>query len=225
MIEVLDEIWKWSEVWALFIPIGALFSRKKQPRLLTPVIIYLFIALYLNILADVSWRLKTPLNFPHWFRSNTFVYNAHSIIRFILFGWFFIMLNQPFLTTLKKVTFILFVVFVIVNFSFLQDFFYFNMISSRLHTIETGLLMIYCLIFYFYLLTGEQTSFRNSPAFWVVTGLSIFIITSFPIYLFYEAAIKHYESFIANIWTVQKIAYLIFCIFIAGAFLVKKNDD
>ena len=103
MRKIFLEILDWSEVWALFIPLIVLFVKKKQPAFLKPVIIYLFIALPLNLFADIIWKFQVVHHFPHWLKTNTYVYNFHSIVRFLLFSIFFIKLHQPFLVRIKKI--------------------------------------------------------------------------------------------------------------------------
>src|SRR5947209_13678568 len=123
MIAILLKILSWSEVWALFLPLAALFSRKGQPRWLRPVILYVFIALLLNLPADIIAEFKRKLNFPHWLQSNTILYNLHSIIRFACFSAFFIGLQQPFFIRLKKLIPVFFILFLIIDFSFIEPFY------------------------------------------------------------------------------------------------------
>ena len=218
----LIQIFDWIEVWALFIPLAFLYKYKKQPSYLKPVIVYLFVALYLNYISDVSWKFKVPFHFPEWFKTNTYVYNVHSIARLTLFSIFFIGLKQPFLISLKKILPFGFALFILINFLFFQDFFYPKLLSSRLHSVESGILLFYCLLFYFYILNEDQIQFNRSPAYFVVTGLSILIVISFPIYLFYKAIVFQSPNFGYKIWPVQKVAFLLFCIFIAKAFYKPK---
>jgi hypothetical protein len=219
---MLQQILDWLEVWALFIPLFVVFTKSKQTGYLKPIIIYLWLALIINLLANISWKFKAHYNLPIWYQSNTYFYNIHSVTRFFLFSWFFIKLKQPFFPTLKKIITVLFLIFLAVNFIFFQNFFDTRIISSRLMAIEAGFLLLYCLQFYLYLLKEEETSFSQLPSFWIVTGLSIFVVVGFPIYLFYEVAVEQNKYFIINIWIVQKVAFLIFCLFIAKAFMKKS---
>jgi hypothetical protein len=231
MTVMFHQILDWLEVWSLFIPLIVLLKKRKQPGYLKPVIIYLWLALIINLLANISWKFKSHYNFPVWYQTNTYFYNIHSIVRFFLFSWFFIILRQPFFLTLKKLLPVLFLTFIIINFTFIEyfvNYWYANgklnsLLSSNLLTMEAGFLLLYCLLYYFYLLKEDQPFFTKLPSFWVVTGLSIFVVIGFPIYLFYAAAIEHSKNFIINIWLVQKFAYLIFCILIAKAFIIESN--
>src|SRR5687767_14687288 len=179
-----------SEVWALLIPLAVAVVKKPHLPYLKPIIYYLIIALVINSLILLIWQR----NKHHWDfyinkigddDNNNFLYNIHSIVRLLLFSWFFILLKQPFLTTAKKIIPILFLVFAFINFIFSEKFVGENL-SSRLLSIETGILLFYCLQYYLYLLKEELTSFRRLPSFWIVTGLSLFVVASFPVFLFYE---------------------------------------
>src|ERR1700741_3192173 len=104
-ILTLSEFWAWSEVWALLIPLTIfLFKRKSITGILKPVVYYLFVALVLNFIADFIWRFQSPtrLNLPEWLQNNIPVYHIHSIVRLILFAWFFNLLKEPFLAKIKK---------------------------------------------------------------------------------------------------------------------------
>ncbi|MDB5192226.1 MAG: hypothetical protein JWQ96_1789 [Segetibacter sp.] len=225
---MLKIIFDWLEVWALLIPLFVVITRKNQPPILTPIITYVLLALIINSLANISWKYKNDYNFPIWYQTNTYFYSIHSIVRFFLLSWFFIRLNQPLLLTIKKVILILFIIFLIVNFSFEPFINYWykdgkmeSTISTRLLAVEAGMMLFYCLQYYFYILLQDQTEERT-PDFWIVTGLAIFSFCSFPIYFFYQAILNNHRTFTLNIWLVQKICFLIFCIGVAYAFYISK---
>lgn len=221
MIEALQAIFDWSEVWALLIPLVFLFRYKNRASFLNPVICYVYIALVLNIAANIiSNQKKMNLDLP-W-HNNVLIYNIHSIIRFFLFAWFFILLKQPFFTTLKKIIPWIFLLFILINFTLFEPLTG-EYISSLLHIIESVILLFYCLQFYLYVLKEEQVSYNQFPSFWVVTGLSIFVITNFPVYLFYDPLALQDVKFAISIWNVHKIAQIIFCVFLAKAFYDSKQ--
>src|SRR5574339_698196 len=93
------QIFDCSDVCALLIPLAFMIKRNDNREYLKPVRIYLYCALVINLLATIIWkRYKLGLpEFPDWLLSNNFLYNFHSVIRLILFSWFFILLNQHFM--------------------------------------------------------------------------------------------------------------------------------
>ncbi len=223
MQKIFLEILDWSEVWTLFIPLTVLLVKKKQPSFLKPVIIYLLIALALNLFADIIWKFKEVYHFPHWLQTNTYIYNFHSIMRFLLFSLFFIKLNQPFLILIKKIIPVFYLIFISINFSVFENFFRYDRISSRLLSIETALFLFYSLQYYFFKFQDENDASSKSSDFWIVTGLCIYAAACFPIYLFYKTLLTQSENFTAYIWKVPDICYIIFCIFIAKAFHESKS--
>jgi hypothetical protein len=218
---MIKEILDWSEAWAVLIPLATFFFYKKQPRYFWPVIIYLCLAFLLSLTSDIIWKQnKLGLKLPT--HNNNPFYNLHSIVRLLCFATFFIYLKQPFLSLVKRILPLLFLIFVGVNFAILENFFQ-NTISATIHTVEAGILLFYCLQYFLFLQKGEQSSFLQLPHFWVVVGLSIFVTTSFPIYFFYESAVYTDLPFAITVWQVQKLAFLILCFFIARAFYVSNR--
>jgi hypothetical protein len=221
MTKLLHDISDWSEVWGLLIPAFFIFRNKRLPDYLKPVRVYVFSAFVINLLAILIQKYKIVWGFHEhdllW--SNNFLYNSHSIVRFFLFSLFFYQLKQPFMQGIKRIIPVLFLLFIIINFSFYETYFD-NMLSSRLLATESALLLFYSLQYFIFLLLEDRVSpSKKQAAFWVVTGLSIYVATSFFIFLFYTYLIKNDLQFFAvDIWDVHNIAYLILCICIAKAF-------
>ena len=187
---------------------------------------YVWIAFVLNIGAIVIWyRNRLGLtDLPQFLRSNNFLYNIHSVIRLLLFSWFFILLNQRFMHRVKAVLPFLFILLLLINFIFFEDFFNYAMLSSRLLATEAAILLFYCLQYYIYLTIDDKgTALEKQPGFWVVTGLSIYVAANFFIFLFYTYLLKQkLKVFAVNIWDVHNIVFIVLCICIAINFR-KKN--
>lgn len=224
MSGILQEVFDWSEVWAPMIPLLILLKYKKQPPYLKPVIVYLFLALLINLLIDVKWKFEDYM--PLWFRDNNFLYNVHSIVRFTCFVSFFNRLRQPYLVWIKKMIIpFLSLAFLFINFYYLEYFFQHNTFSSRLLATEAGLLLFYCLQYYLYRMQEEQVVHEQTPDFWVVLGLSIYVVINFPIFLFYSSMIvdKRWWSVAIALWNIHNAAIIFFCVFIAKAFQTSRQ--
>lgn len=208
----------WSEVWALLIPLTVLLLFKKQPRYLKPVVIYVCLAFVINLTGNILGDYGKDLGLPSFLQRNTFMYNTHSIVRLACFSAFFILLKQPYLVTLKKVVPLLSLLFVIINFAFFEDFNSEYHLSGRLLATEAFLLLLYCLQYYLFKLNEDIEAPKREADFWMVTGLSIYVVINFFVFLFYVPMINKNLRLAEKMWDYHNIAYIILCIFIAKAF-------
>jgi len=224
MSKIFARISDWSEVWALFIPLLFVVFGRKQPAVLKPVITYLWLALALNIFGDFIGDFSISLHFPKWLQSNNPVYNVHSLVRFTCFSYFFISISQPQFKTLKKVIACVFLVFVIINFTFFDDFFYFDHLSGNLLSAEAYLLLIYCLLYYLAALNDENDAAFTGPVFWIVTGLGMYLVINFFVFLFYVPLITQNMQMADRMWQFHNAAYIILCIFITRAFYATTRN-
>ena len=217
----VQSILNWAEVWGLALPLFFIIIRKNIPDYLQPVRLYVILAFILNICSNVVWKFKDNFGFEpgDFFWSNNFLYNTHSIVRLLLFSWFFILLKQPFIPRIKLILPVMFMAFVLVNFTLHENFFNRQMLSSRLLATEAAILLFYCLQYFIYLLVEDRShSLAKQPGIWVVTGLSIYVAACFFIFLFYTYLIQLDIDFAVSIWNVHNLAYIILCIFLARAF-------
>jgi len=222
---VLSKILDWSEVWALLIPLVSLLKHKNQPEYLKPVKIYVLGSFFIFLFADIIMEFKKLWHFPYWLRTNNYLYNTHAIVQLFLFIWFFNLLNQPFLKKAKRIIPILACVFIGVNFIFFENFFERMRLSSLMLAVAAGILLFYCLQYYLYLLMDEQIRvMRKEAGFWVVTGLSIYVVINFFIFLFYEALIINNWNFAVDVWNVHNLTFIIYCIFLAIAFYDRRDN-
>lgn len=217
MGNLLNSILNWSEVWALLIPLGVLLFRSNQPVILNPIIIYLCLALTLNLFADIIVEFKRPFHFPIWLQSNNPVYNVHSVTRFACFGYFFSALPQPAYRSIKWLIPVIFVVFGIIDFSFFERFFNPAHLSGNLLSTEAYLLLVYCMLYYLAVLNDTEDVISKGPTFWIATGLSIYVVINFFVFLFYVPMITQNLVLALDIWNVHNIAYIILCLFITKA--------
>jgi hypothetical protein len=216
MQQLLRVILDWSEVWALLIPIIYFLFHRNQPRFLKPVVVYLFAALLLNLVGNIIADYKTY--FPWWLQSNNPLYNVHSIVRFICFSYFFILLRQRYFSKLLYILANLSLLIIIINFSIVENFGNPNHLSGNLLTAEAYLLLIYCMLFYLAKLRDEESDISSGPDFWVATGLGIYVVINFFVFLFYVPMINQNSVLANNIWDVHNVAYILLCIFITKAF-------
>lgn len=213
----MQTILDWSEVWALLIPLSIVLSGKRQLLANRPVIVYVIIALLINTACNTIWKAELLLynGIPY----NGFLYNIHSIVRFLLFDIFFGKLNQSYKSVVSWVVRLVFCLFILMNFSFYEKFYdYSSPFSSVLLSLESVLLLILCLQYYFYKFSNEEDNKITQPDFWIVTGLSIYVTLNFFIFLLYNTISKHSIKFAIQLWNVHNISYILFSLFLAKAF-------
>jgi hypothetical protein len=221
MNSILQVILNWSEVWALLIPMVFYLFHRHQPVYLKPVVIYLFIALFFNLVGDIIGDFKIYL--PSWMQSNNPLYNIHSIIRFICFGYFFLLLGQNSFTLVKKILPLISLFIILFNFIYLEDFGNPEHLSGNLLAAEAYLLLIYCILYYLTKLKEDDSEIGSGPDFWIVTGLSIYVVINFFVFLFYVPMSDHDSLLALRIWNVHNVAYIILCLFITKAFYVSAR--
>lgn len=205
----------WSEVWAMIIPLSTLLFHRQQPASLRPVIFYLWLGFLINVAIDAIMAANTY--FPANNLSNNSLYNIHSLVRFCCFSFYFTSLQKNSFAKLKRWLALFTVVFVVINFIFFENFFNPDSFSGNLLTVEAYLLLVYCMLYYLAELRDEENLF-NSPHFWVVTGLGIYVVTNFFVFLFYRPMLNVDVNLAVNIWNVHNVAFIIFCLFITKAF-------
>ncbi len=215
MSKFLKLLLDWSEVWAPLIPLLFLLFKKNQPRFLKPVMLYLVAAFFLNVASDIIGDFKAYL--PRWIQSNNPIYNVHSIIRFICFSYFFIVLKQSSFTWLKYILPNLSLLIIIINFIYVEDFGNPDHLSGNLLSAEAYVLLIYCMLYYLAKIRDEVDDITSGADFWIVTGLSIYVVVNFFVFLFYVPMINQDSKLADNMWNVHNIAYIILCIFITKA--------
>jgi hypothetical protein len=225
MSKILESIFNWSEVWAPLIPLLFLILGHKPPALLKPVIVYLWLAFVLNLFGDIIGDFKITYHFPHWLQSNNPLYNIHSVVRFACFSYFFISLQRPLFTTFKKIIILVFLLYSIIDFAFFESFFYPGHLSGNLLSAEAYLMLVYCMLYYLAVLNDEGDTAFKGPVFWIVTGLSMYVVINFFVFLFYIPMITQNMALAAEIWHVHNIAYIILCLFITRAFYATTGNN
>jgi hypothetical protein len=216
MNELLLKALDWSEVWALLIPLSILIFRKQQYQpSLKPVIAYIWLGFLINLVIDAIMAIN--IYFPNDFLSNNPFYNIHSVIRFTCFSIYFIRLQPNSFRRVKKALAVLAVIFMIINFTFFEKFFNYNSFSGNLLALEAYLLLVYSLLYYLTELKDDTPGLFTTPHFWIVTGLSVYVVINFFVFLFYTPMLYVDRDLAVNIWNVHNIAFIIFCLFITKA--------
>lgn len=212
----------WSEVWALLIPLFASLINRVHFPSLKPLIVYLWIALILNFIIDVIMGMNIYTD--SFLQSNNPLYNIHSIVRFTCFSYYFIHLKQSSFMKLRITVPLFFIVVIFINFIYFEDFFNPDYLSGNLMSAESYLLLVYCMQYYLSELKDDDDNIFRGPDFWIVTGLSIYVVVNFFVFLFYVPMLNTDTKLATNIWDVHNISFIIFCLFITKAIYVPVRN-
>lgn len=211
-----------AEVWGLLIPLICIILWKPQNKALKPLIAYVIIALILNSIATLSWFFNTQM--PDFLQNNNVFYNLHSIARVIFLTWFLVNITNPFLKRLSKLVLGLYVIFVLVNFTFFESIFF---ISTRLFICQSILLLfLYITNLLRSLKEDTRTNWTREPSFLVTTGVLIYEASTFFVWLFIMELSVTDPQFGLFCLDLYKIFFVIFCLFLTAAiYRAEKHDD
>jgi hypothetical protein len=114
----------------------------------------------------------------------------------------------------------IYVVFLFINFIFIQSPL---MLSSYHFAAESIVLLIFCLFFFFRSMQDESdTNWLSHPAFLVCTGICLYEVTSFFIFLFFYPLFDKNPEFGDLTMSIHNAMYVILCILLALA-LARNN--
>lgn len=223
MIKGLQTVLDWSEAWAPLIPLAIYWRFQPHVVYLKPVVYYLHLALIINLTGNLLGDYGKVWGFPEWLQRNTFLYNVHSIVRFGCFTSFFIVLNQSFFSKAKKRIPLLLLPVTVVYFWLFEPFNNPNHISAYFLAAESFLLLLYCMQYYLFKLNNDTELQKREADFWVATGLSIYVVINFFIFLFYIPVLDRDDDLADRLWNLHNIAYIMLCIFLAKAFYAARR--
>src|SRR6185436_2876762 len=129
--------------------------------------------------------------------NNNIVYNIHSMFRVLLFSWYIINIRQYQFTFFFKTFLVAYLVFIFINFTIFESPFF---LSTRLFAAESIVLLIMCLFYFFRSIQDEsQINWLKHPSFLVCAGISLYVVITFFIFLFfYPLSQKDPEFFVVT---------------------------
>ena len=115
-MSIVQIIRDWSEVWALLIPLTIIFFCKPRGEQTKWLVFYIFIAFFLNTASTAMAQFYGQM--PSWLKNNNTLYNIHSVVRVLFLGIYIITVRPYRHPAVLKGLFLVYILFVILNFSF-----------------------------------------------------------------------------------------------------------
>lgn len=212
--KMLISILNWSEAWACLIPLYAYIFKRPGDRYLEIIAAYILTAFCINTIADVSWIFNNCM--PHYFKNNNFLYNINSMLRTLVFLFFFKSVIYNRFEKLFSAFIIVYLAFSILSFVINKN----NLIylNSFLHAAEGFILLCLCISYFIGSLKSEDVTISYNSSFFIICGLALYESVSFFVFLFYEYNTSHNRKFDSAIWYVHDCIFIVFCVMIAIAF-------
>ena len=222
----LNIIVDWLEVWALLIPLAVLIVCKPREKYIRPLAWYIVSGLLLNLAATLM--LEYYYLVPKWLyvdgmANNNILYNIHSIIRVLFLSWFIISVRQYQFPAILKIVVGAYLVFIIVDFLFLESPFY---LGTTLFAGESITLLILCFSYFFSSIRDEsETNWLKHPSFLTCAGVALYEVLTFFVFLFFYPLSDADHSFFTVTMRIYSIAFLLFCILLALTFYQVKRQS
>jgi hypothetical protein len=156
------------------------FQRLKSGKL----ILFVYFILYTLLTEVLGLYFRYVLHTP-----NHVLYNIYSVVQMAFISYVYYSIVKSKAKLVIKIGFILFLLYSLVNFLFLQDIMRFDTILYRV----SSLLIIFCVLSFFKQLWNSEENVhpRRNPLFWISTGflfyhLGFFVFLSVFDYLVYN---------------------------------------
>lgn len=206
----------WSEVWALLIPLVVILRRPHRYRECMPLVIYILIAILLNIIAVLIQLYRDVM--PDYMQNNNLFYNLHAVARVYLFSWYIGLINQKKFRTVTAVAIVLFSIFLAANFIFSESILE---LSKWLPVAETVILLLLCMKYFLFSIKDDsETDWTREPSFTACTAIALYVAATFFVFLFITSpwvAYKVNQQFALFIAEFYKVIFVIFCVLLAIA--------
>ena len=179
MFEILQEISTWGELAGILIPLFIVLLYRPKGEINRPLVLYTTTAFILNLIIIIIAKNNGHYSFIP--KSNHIYYNIHSIVKIVFFGWYLYLFKTLKSSLLIRLLIPLFLIFAILNFSFLQPI---QVFSETIANTESILLLIFCSAFFIStILDNSDTIWMNKPVFMVCASINLYAALNFFVFL------------------------------------------
>jgi hypothetical protein len=226
MMRLLQFFRDWSEVWALLIPLILLLVCKPKGNHLRWVIWYVVSAFIFNFLAVFTVEYY-DLFISFWKWGNGLFYNLHSFVMVIFFSGYIINLRKYKYTLLLKSLVLIYLAYVLINFSFFESAVL--KLSTSHFTAGSIVLLILCLFYFLRSIMEEsQNNWLKHPSFIICTAVCLYQAITFFIFLFiypmFDKTYNQDQSFAFLMMRIYQVIFVVFCVLLAFAFYKSKKQ-
>ncbi len=157
---------------------------------------------------------------PESLRNNNIIYNLLAVIKPLFAGFYLLNLRQLKQYKFLKLILILFPLFSVINFLFLENIFIY---SSHMVLASSAFLLIFTLTFFLDAMIDDEIPLPlKHPAYFFCTGISILESINFFIYLFLFPAFSTSVEFGLLIMQISSYAYIFYGLILAVGFFVNR---
>ena len=189
--------------------ISIIFYKRLKPSWLRLFTWFLLFSMLISITGYFySFYLKT---------GNHFIFNLYLLVQFLFyFGIFYKTFQTKKLKTFTLFVSICFLIYLLINFIFLDGFHTFN---SLAFTIGSVLTILFCLLYFGALYNADGfINYFKIPMFWIATGILFFFVGNFLYLSFLNYILENNLDSGGNIYEVIIITLnlLLYCFFSIG---------
>lgn len=189
--------------------ISIIFYKRLKPSWLRLFTWFLLFSMLISITGYFySFYLKT---------GNHFIFNLYLLVQFLFyFGIFYKTFQTKKLKTFTLFVSICFLIYLLINFIFLDGFHTFN---SLAFTIGSVLTILFCLLYFGALFNADGfINYFKIPMFWIATGILFFFVGNFLYLSFLNYILENNLDSGGNIYEVIIITLnlLLYCFFSIG---------
>ena len=213
MLELLDYLRRWAEVWPLLIPLFVFLLYRPVDKDLGAVLTYSIISFFLLLIAVI--QQQHVLEMPSWFKNNGILYNLNSVIRTLFIGWYIYQMRPVKQHLFARYVLPAYILFLLVYFYFFANLFNFDVI---LFTAESIVLLILSLTFFLSsIIDDEMRLSAKDPVFIICVGISLYESVNFFINLFMYALSDFNHKLGYLTFEISRYSVIVLCLLLGTA--------
>ena len=212
----------------MLIPLSVILLCRPKGKSIRILKIYVLVGFLLNTLAMVMWEFSEIVP-KSWYvegmPNNNILYNLHSVMRVIFFSAYIMTVRSYRYPIFFIVILAAYFVFIPLNFTVLKDRLPL-FLSSHLFAAESIVLLLMSMSYFFNSINDDSpTNWLKHPSFIICSGVSLYVVITFFVFLFFYPLSDEYPTFFVVMMDVYFIAFVILCIILAIGLYRSKSQS